>query len=223
MPIGTPPAGDAAGIPAEKVLMWLSWADKDYVASRRLLLKAYLPQGAALANTALEKYFKSMLLLAGEEVPRSHDVSALHGRLVTNFPGLQEVNRTYLELLGKAYRLRYPDALEPGFSVSLSQAKTLTELDRTVHRIRQGFKFKHSAGRPVQTALDDLLVRADPDLIEGNCYFGNTDRRKVFGQYPNGYEMRVLSADSILEAYYEAVAVPDDGLFRLEGLIPGRQ
>ena len=223
MPIGTPPVGGVAGKPAEKVVTWLGWADKDYVASRRLLLKAYLPQGAALANTALEKYFKTLLLLAGEKVPKVHDISALHEQLITVFPKLPEVNRTYLALLGKAYELRYPDALKPGFSVSLSQAKTLTELDRTVYQIRRGFKFNRSSGRAVELWMDARIAEGAPDLIEANCYFGNADRPKVFEQFPHYYEMRVVSEDDILEVYYEAVAAPDDGLFPLEGLIPGRQ
>jgi HEPN domain-containing protein len=211
------------GKPAEKILLWLGWADKDYIASRRLLLKAYLPQGAALANTAIEKYFKALLLLAGRKVSRSHDISALHGYLLPLFPNLQEVNRTYLSVLGKAYQLRYFDTLKPGFSVSLAQAKLLVELDRTVHRIRQGFRFKHSSGKPVRVGIDLLAKTGEPDLVEGNCYFGNVDRQKVFEQFPHCYEMRVQPGESVLEIYYQATAVPDDGNFPLEGLIPGHQ
>jgi HEPN domain-containing protein len=78
----------ASATPAERILLWLGWADKDYVAARRLLLNAYLPQGAALGNTALEKYLKTLLMILGKKVPRSHDVVAL-----LRIPG--DVNRAF--------------------------------------------------------------------------------------------------------------------------------
>ena len=101
----------AAARPAELILLWLGWADKDYVAARRLLLNAYLPQGAAMANTALEKYFKTLLMFVGKEIPRSHDIVFLRESILASFPNLKDVDGNFLKVLGKAYRLRYPDNL----------------------------------------------------------------------------------------------------------------
>ncbi|MFL6351792.1 MAG: HEPN domain-containing protein [Bryobacteraceae bacterium] len=115
--------------PAERILLWLGWADKDYAAARRLLLNAYLVQGAVLGNTALEKYLKTLFIMLGKKVPRSHDVVALHESLLKHLPNLEEISVNFLKVLCKAYRLRYPDDLQIEFSLSLEQPKILTELD----------------------------------------------------------------------------------------------
>lgn len=209
----------AADRHAELILVWLGWADKDYVAARRLLLNAYLPQGAALANTALEKYLKTLLLLVGHKIPRSHDIVSLCEFLASPLPSLNTVDGNFLKLLSKAYRLRYPDNLEIGFSISLAQPKLLVELDKTVHHIRKGFKFERSSGRPIQTWIDRLIETSDLDLLDKNCYFSNAQRAAVFNQLPNFYEMRVVAEENILEAYYQA-NIPDDEDFPLDGLRP---
>jgi len=209
----------ATAIPAERILLWLGWADKDYVAARRLLLNAYLPQGAALGNTALEKYFKALLMFVGEQIPRSHDIVSLCDALLLYFPNLKEVDGSFLKVLRKAYRLRYPDNLEVEFSVSLVQAKVLTELDRTVHQIRRGFRFSRQSGRPVKTRIDEMIETNEPDLVDGNCYFSSAQRSNLFDRLTNYYEMRVVGLDNILEVHYQA-SVPDDGNFPLEGLCP---
>jgi HEPN domain-containing protein len=139
----------ASATPAERILLWLGWADKDYVAARRLLLNAYLAQGAALGHTALEKYLKTLFMILGKKVPRSHNVVALQESLHKDFPNLEEVTVNFLKVLCKAYRLRYPDDLEVEFSLSLEQPKILTELDRTVHLIRRGFRFSRLSGKPM--------------------------------------------------------------------------
>jgi HEPN domain-containing protein len=212
-----------SGNAAEQVVIWLSWADKDYIAARRLLLNAYLPQGAGLANTALEKYFKTMLMLSGKRIPRSHDISAIHNSLCGLFGHLKDLNRAFLAVLAKAYALRYPDSLLPGFSVSLAQPKLVVELDRTVHRVRAGIGLRRDSGKAVETGMDLAIKRGEPDLTDLNCCFGNADRRAVFEALSKGYEMRILENGDILEAFYQVVACPDDSQFPLEGLLPGTE
>jgi hypothetical protein len=46
----------------DSIANWLRWADDDHIAARQLLLDYLLVQGAALANTAIEKYFKTIFL-----------------------------------------------------------------------------------------------------------------------------------------------------------------
>lgn len=207
----------ASAAPAERILLWVGWADKDYIAARRLLLKAYLSQGVALANTALEKYLKTLFMIVGRKVPRSHDVVGLQKPLLKDFPNLEGVNVNFLKVLCKGYRLRYPDDLDVGFSVTLAQPKILTELDRTVHHIRRGFSFKKASGEPVETLIDLMIKASDPDLLDANCYLGSAQRTEVFNNLPNCFEMRVVALDNILEVYYQA-HVPDDGDFPLEGV-----
>jgi hypothetical protein len=40
-----------------------------------------------------------------------------------------QLSLDFLTLLGKAYKLRYPDSVEPGFNLSLALTKILVEVD----------------------------------------------------------------------------------------------
>jgi HEPN domain-containing protein len=53
-----------------EVSQWLNWADQDYLASRSLLLRGYVLQGTIVANTAIEKYIKAVLMLRGIPFPK---------------------------------------------------------------------------------------------------------------------------------------------------------
>jgi hypothetical protein len=170
-----------------------------------------------MANTALEKYFKAVLLILGKEIPRSHKVTSLRASLVASSPGLKEINENFLTVLLNAYSLRYPDDLDVGFSICLLQPTILVELDRTVHRIRQRFSFTKKSGDRVETEVERRIEELDPDLVDSNCYFGSAQRPEVFVRLSSCYEMRVLSRNSIYEVYYLA-SIADDGDFPLEGL-----
>ncbi len=65
----------------EKIVDWLRWADDDYIAARQLLLGDLLVQGAALANTAIEKYFKTILLIKKRSATKVHDIPRLFQEL----------------------------------------------------------------------------------------------------------------------------------------------
>src|SRR4051812_16410463 len=96
------------GKEARMLLHWLTWADADYLAARRLLTDGLLLQGAVLANTAIEKYLKALLSLHGGKVVRLHDPLLIY-REVKKYRSSLELDEKFLELLGKSYRMRYPD------------------------------------------------------------------------------------------------------------------
>lgn len=206
--------GRGAGL----ALIWVSWADKDYISSRSLLLAGFLAQGCGLANTALEKYLKAIFTVRNLDVPRTHDIDSLNSRLVQNGVTLG-LNQDFLRLLVKAYKLRYPDDLRSGFNISLVKAKVLTELDTTVFKIRKGFDIRRG-GQQLTTVLDSFVKSDDARLIELICAFGVTDRAEIFARPTTCYETRVLADGNILEAYYEAGPIPDDSNFLGEGLNP---
>src|SRR5690242_8412486 len=137
-----------SGKDARLALIWLGWADNDYIAARSLLLGNLLIQGAALSNAAVEKYLKTLHVVQSLPNPRGHNVSSLYKNLKTSGMDLG-LDAQYLALLVKAYRLRYPDDLEIGFNIVLAQTKMLVELDATVHRIRKGFVLQKAGKRIV--------------------------------------------------------------------------
>jgi uncharacterized protein YxjI len=205
-----------------KIVTMLGWADKDYLSARPLLLASLLVQGTVLSNTAIEKYLKTICLMAAATFPRAcHDVPVLYGILMSRGIDLG-LNPQYLELLRKAYELRYPDNLEAGYNICLSQAKLIAELDSTVFKIRKGFQFRRSDGKPVASYLDQLLEVRDKNLLDLNSSFGATARNDIFTQKNSCYELRVLENGSIIEAQYQTTGVKDDGVFDLVALRPGK-
>jgi hypothetical protein len=205
-----------------KIVRWLSWADKDYLSARPLLLASLLVQGAVLSNTAIEKYLKTICLMASATFPRAcHDVPVLNGILISKGIDLG-LNQQYLELLRKAYEVRYPDNLESGYSICLSQAKLVTELDSTVFKIRKGFEFRHSNGKRLTTYLDHLLESQNKLLLDFNSSFGVAARNDTFTEKNSCYELTVLENGAIIEAEYRTTGVKDDGAFDLVALRLGK-
>ena len=198
---------------------WLAWADEDYLAARALLLCAFVLQGTALANTSIEKYIKAALTTRGISFRNTHNVTSLYASLKSS-GSVAPLNATFLETLGKAYKLRYPDDLPAGFNISLAQVKVLAELDSTVYQLRQGFTLQRTDGGVVTTKLDAPLAGNDTTLTEKNAAFGSCTRADVFAGQTHCYELRVLDKGNVLEAKYEAGPIPDDRIFDTEGLKP---
>jgi HEPN domain-containing protein len=83
---------------AEKIVDWINWADTDYIAARQLLLGNLLVPGAALSNTAIEKYFKTILLIKKVPNRKVHHIPKLFQLLKRNGIILN-LNEDYLDLL----------------------------------------------------------------------------------------------------------------------------
>ncbi len=129
-----------SGNQAVEALMWITWANTDYRAARLLLLNDMTVQGTALANTAVEKYLKAVFAHVGLPIPRQHHVDKLYERIHAIPKSELSLNMGFLQLLRKAYKLRYFDDLPEGFNIALSQAKILAQLDRSVLAITNRFK-----------------------------------------------------------------------------------
>lgn len=207
------------GNDATLTLKWLNWADTDYIAARQLLRSGRIVPGTALANTAIEKYLKTLFIMFGETIPRSHDVRELYTKISPKLERFK-LNEDFLELLYKAYKLRYPDDLELGYNICLSFVKILTELDFSVFEIRKGFNFKSSRGA-VTTPLDCFIEEKSVQLLDKNCYFGNYSRKDFFAETTDLYELRVMSDGNLMEITYLSKDVEDDGKFLVEALKPG--
>ena len=136
------------GEPIVRTFDWLRWADSDYLAARYLLLGRMVVQGCVLANTAIEKYLKALHAHLELPISRSHAVEALYAELKNSAKSTVTLNQSFLRVLQKAYRLRYPDDLPDGFNISLNHMKVLAELDRTVFAISRAFTFSDGTTDP---------------------------------------------------------------------------
>ena len=208
----------AAGERAELTSTWLSWADADYISAQHLLLNDLLVQGANLSNTAIEKYFKTILVLAGSPFQKVHDVCTLCQKLRQTEIS-PRVNQEYLAVLVKAYELRYPD-LDPGYNIYLNRTKLLFALDETVYEVRKCFKLARRVGEAT-TRIDLCLKERNKLLLEKNCFFGGYDRKQLFAEESTCYELRVVGTNRVQEATYRVPSIPDDGIFNIKALDPG--
>ena len=213
------PVIESSGSQSINAILWVGWADQDYVAARILLLRGLVVQGAALANTAVEKYLKAVCALSG--IPYDgvdHDVCRLNGLL--HHHGIKlELNAKFLRFLNKSYKLRYPDDLGPGFNIALNSTATLVEMDLTVQKIRRGFAFK-KGGQSVETKLDGIKDTHSADLLTNNCAIGGANKEQLFAQPSWAYDLRVLDDRDILEGSYAVEKLSDDDNFERAGLTP---
>src|SRR5260370_15078195 len=82
-----------------QVAQWIAWADDDYLAARAPLLRAFLLQGAVLANTSIEKYLKAAPVVRGVTFRNTHNVTGLYESLRSS-GNVAAVNLCFLGVLG---------------------------------------------------------------------------------------------------------------------------
>src|SRR6267154_2553969 len=209
-----------SGEPIVRTFHWMKWADSDYLAARYLLLGSMVIQGCILANTAIEKYLKALYAHLELPIPRSHAVQALYCEVTASRKSTVALNDAFLNVLQKAYGLRYPDELPEDFNIALNQMKLLAELDRTVFAIADCFAFSEGTA-------DFVLTRAakarDQRYIARNVVLNPEQTSDLFANDSRSFEFRIHKP-LIINVEYLSPGVADDGLFDQEGavLIPGQ-
>jgi HEPN domain-containing protein len=201
----------------ETVLLWLRWADTDYRAARLLLMTGILVQGAALANTAIEKYLKSLFRFSGLAIPYSHKVSVLYAQIKKETSSDLDVNESFLRLIEKAYSLRYPEPLDEGFNIALNQVRLLAELDRTVQKITDRFQVKERAtGKKVPLVLDRALQDRDEGILTNNVGLNFSLAAGLFASPSRSYDLRIHKG-VLRETDYLSASAKDTSEHELEG------
>jgi HEPN domain-containing protein len=211
------PTVSSSGQKSIDTMHWVGWADQDYVGARILLLTGFVVQGAVLACTAVEKYLKAVCTLSG--VPFEgvgHDVPKLNGLLHHKIIPLH-LNVKFLRFLNKAYKLRYPDELAPGFNVALNSIAILIELDTTVHVIRAGFTFKRN-GNSVTTKLEESLKNHTQELLTKNCALAGADKKQMYAEPSWAYDL--MPDGTVMEASYVVSRLLDEDNFTRNGFSP---
>jgi HEPN domain-containing protein len=208
-PLGAkkPPSGE----PIVWTFHWLKWADTDYLAARYLLLGGMVINGAALANTAIEKYLKAFSVHLGLPTERTHSTLDLYAAIIASRKSSIALDESFLAVLEKAYAFRYPDELPIGFNFALNEMRVLAELDRTVFEIVKAFKFEVS--NPAFVLPNPALLR-DERLLAKNVAL-NPEAKDSFSNLPSqSFEFRVTHT-RICQADYLSPRVDDDGIFDL--------
>jgi hypothetical protein len=219
MPKIKKPLRDAQAL---RVSNWMILGFKDYIAARTLLTREHLElQGASLASTAIEKYFKAIVAFRGMN-SGGHLNRALINSVRNSDPGLFRLfNSSFLEMLKKCYQLRYLDKVKPGFNLVISRRKVLAELDFTVSEIQKRIKIGHGE-REIDSLYQAYLKTKDPLICADNYLLQGIPKKNFIEEEDSVYEMRLLSGPpGVLEAFYRIKGGRDDGEFLKEGLVPG--
>jgi len=117
---------------------WLRKADADLAAAEALLDTQHdivLLNACSLAQQCMEKSLKALLIMRGEEPPRTHDLGRLLALLERSGGTPPDWDNEVIdEATQYAIESRYPGEIEP---ISRSQAEDVVRLARRVRRTMQ--------------------------------------------------------------------------------------
>jgi HEPN domain-containing protein len=203
--------------PVEEILLWLRWADTDYRSARLLLLQGLLVQGAAFSNTAIEKYLKSLFAHRRLPIPHSHHVAKLYELIKSESGSDLDLNESYLRLLEKAYKLRYPDDAAEGFNIALNQVRLLAELDRTVKKITERFNIvRKDKNEKILLILERAVQDKDAAILTKNVALDPSSGSGLFSSPSYSYDFR-RHKGAIYETDYMTGSVSDEPNHEIEG------
>jgi HEPN domain-containing protein len=200
-----------------ETLLWLRWADSDYQSARLLLLQGLLVQGAAFADTAIEKYLKSLFAHQGLPIPRSHEVATLYQAVKAKTGSDLDLNESFLRLLEKAYKLRYPDDAKDGFNIALNQVRLLVELDRTVKKIIERFSIvRADRDEKILLIMERAMQNNEASILIKNISLDPSLGPQLFSNPSHSYDLR-RHKGQIYETNYVTKMVIDGSNFEIEG------
>jgi hypothetical protein len=182
---------------------FLCLALDDYFAARLLLRNGLLPQGSALAATAVEKHLKAVLALNNLFTKKHLGCSGLLTLVRKHHPTLATgLNRDFMKFLDRTFRLRYASVDGTGFNMVLNQHRTLIELDKTMVNIDSGFKVE--GVDPLDATPFREAVRSRKQLLfEDNVPLGGITLQTLSARKNKMYEIRVAEKLRTLTVEYE--------------------
>lgn len=194
----------------------------DYLGARILLRNGLLQQGAILANTAIEKYFKGIMTILNVPVLRKHDISIkkYENTLRSRFRKLHDfINFKFIKLLSQCYSLRYLDDLEDNFNITIIRLKTLAELDFTVGKIEENFKIGNISNI---NKFEHDKINSVSELLDENFYLKSIDKTNFIEQNDKILEFRLMPNKETVHIYYLSDKIINDGQFIYEALKPSQ-
>jgi hypothetical protein len=207
--------------PDRQAYNMMSVAYRDYIAARYLLNNDFLLQGLGLSSLAVEKYLKSLLFKHGESLNIHLNQwviikSAFEKHGISLF---EELDEKYLELLGRAFSLRYYDRLSSYSQYAFIKWQVLAELDFTISIIESKTTFRNQENVEIKTQYQLDVESRNPHLFLENyvlqhqskkgfmereglsvMVFFDTDGTEVVAQGPlrcNEYSGQIVTANKI--------------------------
>ncbi|MCE4563461.1 HEPN domain-containing protein [Maribellus sp. CM-23] len=177
----------------------------DYMSARILINHDLLLQGAIMANTAVEKYFKAILLFAQDKSKYTHKTTELLKRISIVDAGLYtQIDKSFIADLEKSYMLRYIDSAPAGFRICLIKRKLLAELDSTVSLLIDRIKFRDSSGKGYQEDKYHIdFKERNVALYENNYLLNKIPKENFLIGIDDVYEFFVDKDLGFLEVFYK--------------------
>ena len=146
-------------------------AYNDYIAARVLLNKNYTLQGIILASTALEKYFKALIVYHSSKIRRIHFDNFKEIKEAVEEIGygvlIDKIDPLFIEILSNAYPLRYYDNIKKETSIGFFKNQFLGELDAAVYWFDFTVNITDEKGTGFSPLKRDYQNK-NPDLLENN-------------------------------------------------------
>lgn len=165
----------------------------DYIAARFLINNNYVLQGAILACTSVEKYFKALLqALFPNQPPKVHldRLSELKARLDnTEYREIfNHIDNTFLKELSIIYKFRYYDNFREPTSIGFLVNQFLGELDSVVLNVFTKLIIpKYTNGSTMKISLYRDIESFDKQLYYNNYVLNNINKVEFMNRETHGF------------------------------------
>jgi hypothetical protein len=153
---------------------------RDYIAARFLLNNDFLIQGITFASTAVEKYLKVLLLVAGKK-RKLHLENWKEIKNLLHINGIDifnDLDINFLKLLSKVYKLRYYDKIENQVNYGFIKWQALGELDFAINIIENRTTLKLSSGDLWKSPYKAAVEVKEQALFEENYILNGIDKKE---------------------------------------------
>lgn len=198
----------------------------DYLAARVLLNKNHTLQGVILASTAIEKYFKALIVSHSGIYKYVHFDRFDKIKKAVEDIGydviIKKMDPRFIEILIKAYKFRYYDNITRPTSLGFFKNQFLGELDQAIYWFDQALILSNDEGAIYSPYRLDLQNK-NLDLFENNWITQNpVDKKKFMETDCVGFAIylhpRYLFAEVNVSS--EKMAIPYEGSMYLINVQP---
>lgn len=189
---------------ALRLLGFLRNAYEDYLASRTLLNHNFILQGAILANTSIEKYFKAILTFKGDNLKHTHSIKGMIPSIKNfDFKLYNKLDKDFIEKIDACYTLRYIDSAPENFKITMFKKQILAELDFTISLMHDKINIKRNNGLEIKSQywLDKDSNRTE--LIENNYLFGIMTKEEFLSGIDDVHEFQIDNNKNFIEFKYQ--------------------
>ncbi|MBK9719978.1 MAG: hypothetical protein IPO78_11120 [Saprospiraceae bacterium] len=191
----------------------LNYSTHDYIASRTLLKDGQAGPGTIMGITALEKMFKTLLIMKNQEIVvdgSGHRLAPMIDKLVHIDGSLFTTDQiTFVKHIDKAYKIRYPDNIDPSFRIFLPSLKILENLDLLYCDLmnRNPLNTISPGGRYFDMFFSNGAKKSS--LIDSNVFY-NINLKGTLSSYNQKCAAYSSNGTSYMEWYKDSIEVKAD-------------